>query len=295
MTLLEDLKPIIQPYLVEIRQRIATESGDWIIKGFIDVAQRIYTPSLDTKVLSKVLEILVFHVVARFADENDFQVIRAGAQNQYPDISLVHKNAPSLRFAIDIKTTYRTGIDGSGNAHVNGMTLGTFGGYFRRRDVAINSVFPYGHYLKHYVLGIVYSRVEGLEEDRTYTLAELASVPSVIRNFDVFFHEKYQIASDQPGSGNTKNIGSTKLLHRLLSGSGVFSTFGVEVFDDYWMNYQTRAMAKENGYSQPPYSDLRSYRQYKARGTQILAALPGEVFTESDLSANEDSDTGDAD
>ena len=31
--------------------------GDWIIKGFIDIYRQIYTVSVDTKIVSKVLEL----------------------------------------------------------------------------------------------------------------------------------------------------------------------------------------------------------------------------------------------
>ena len=32
---------------------VADQNGDWIVKGFIDVYKRIYTISVDTKVVSK--------------------------------------------------------------------------------------------------------------------------------------------------------------------------------------------------------------------------------------------------
>ena len=43
-----------------LRRYISTETGDWTIKGFIDVYKNIYTISSDTKIVSKILEIHIF-------------------------------------------------------------------------------------------------------------------------------------------------------------------------------------------------------------------------------------------
>lgn len=70
----------------QLRDRVTTEDGDWTVKGFIDVYKRIYTISLDTKVLSKVLELLMFPVLVSFAEEQGYHLVLAQAQNQYPDL-----------------------------------------------------------------------------------------------------------------------------------------------------------------------------------------------------------------
>lgn len=269
-------------YFDELKTRVVDENGAWTVKGFIDIYRRVYTISLDTKVLSKVLELLMFPVLARFARENHYQIVLARAQNQYPDLTLIALHDESLCYAIDIKTTYHTGKDQQGNRRISGMTLGTFGGHFRARDRIVSSTLPYNRYLRHYVLGVVYTRNDNIDEQRVYSIDELEQIPSVASNFEFFFHEKYRIASDQPGSGNTRNIGSTHFLDRLLEGKGVFAELGIEVFDDYWMNYRTRAMAREEGLSEPPYTSLLTYRDYKSRGAQILAIPPDMIQTETD-------------
>ena len=38
---------------------LETDSQDWIVKGFIDVNKKVYTITNDTKVVSKILEILL--------------------------------------------------------------------------------------------------------------------------------------------------------------------------------------------------------------------------------------------
>jgi len=40
----------------DFRKVLATPSGDWSVKGFIDIAKNIYTISVDTKVVSKIIE-----------------------------------------------------------------------------------------------------------------------------------------------------------------------------------------------------------------------------------------------
>jgi hypothetical protein len=265
----------------ELRERVATEQGDWTVKGFIDIYRRVYTISLDTKVLSKVLELLMFPVIVRFSEEHRYRLELAQAQNQYPDITLISMEDPALCYAIDIKTTYRTESVRSNEPRVSGMTLGTFGGYFRARERPVSSTYAYNKYLRHYVLGVVYSRVPDIDERKVYDIAHLTDIPSVAKDFTFFLQEKYCIASDGPGSGNTKNIGSTKYLDRLLNGTGVFAELGIEVFDDYWMNYRTNAMAKEDGFEKPPYTNLKSYYAYKRQGSKILSVPEEEIESEA--------------
>ena len=270
-------------YFDDLRERVSTESGDWTVKGFIDVYQRIYTISLDTKVLSKVLELLMFPVIARFAEAHQFKLVLSRQQNQYPDVSLL---APDdTYYALDIKTTYRTGLDRQGSTKVSGMTLGTFGGYFRARESATISTFPYNRYAKHFVLGVIYTPVRGVDERRVYTIDQLAEIPSVATDFEFFLQEKYRIAADRAGSGNTRNIGSSVFLERLVNGTGVFANLGVEVFDDYWMNYRTKAMAREEGFPEQPYRNLIEYKRFKEQGNRIMSISDEQIETESDESS----------
>lgn len=63
-----------------------------------------------------------------------------------------------------------------------------------------------------------------------------------------FIQEKYKIAGDKPGSGNTENIGSfsTKSFEALKNGTGPFAYYGKEVFDLYWKYYpKYRASTKD--------------------------------------------------
>lgn len=266
-------------YFDDLYKRVSTETGDWTVKGFIDVYQHIYTISLDTKVLSKVLEILMVPVIQHFADEQKYRLVFARAQNQYPDITLISL-ATDDYYAVDVKSTFRTGLDRQGQMKVNGMTLGTYGGYFRDRQSASISTFPYNRYAKHYVLGVVYTQIPELVEAHVYNISQLTQIPSVAKDFQFFLHEKFKVASDRPGSGNTKNIGSTVYLERLINGTGVFADLGIEVFDDYWMNYRNREMALREGFDRPPYTNLLEYKQYKGQGSAILNISDDHIQTE---------------
>ena len=88
-------------------------------------------------------------------------------------------------------------------------------------------------------MGIIYSRadVHKNNELRIYSIDKIESIPAVIKNFLFFAEEKWKIASDKGGSGNTANIGSIQKIEDILSGNGVFSKAGEELFDDYWANF----------------------------------------------------------
>jgi hypothetical protein len=247
----------LQTEVSNFNNAVTTEVGDWVVKGFIDVARNIYTLSADTKVVSKVMELLLLPGLVRFAMTSNLRIHLAEQQNFYPDITFIDED--NHLFAVDLKTTYR--ID---QHRVNGMTLGAFTGYFRSRESNKNSSFPYGSYQGHFVLGVIYSKVRGLDERRVYRLEELENITSVITDFQFFVQEKYRIASDRPGSGNTKNIGSVQEIDKLINGSGPFAELGVEVFDDYWMFYLTQDMARAAELSKRPYMNLKTYLAYKA-------------------------------
>lgn len=250
---------------------IATTDGDWIIKGFIDIYKRIYTISVDTKVISKVLELLLFPAFVTFAQKHGFDLELSPQQNFYPDLTFISKTT-NQKYAVDIKSTYRIS-----ESKVSGMTLGAFTGYFRNRDSNKNTLYPYNQYLGHFVLGVVYSQCEtGIDERKQYSLDDLENIQSVIRNFLFFAQPKYRIASTSPGSGNTKNIGSVSRLDDLLNGTGPFSQLGEDVYDDYWMFYLTNDMASTANLPRP-YTNLKSYLAYKSRGIETLKAHEEQI------------------
>jgi len=253
----ERFKKQLAEHISSFNEAVSTNKGDWIVKGFIDIARNIYTISVDTKVISKIMELLLFPKICHFAREYDYKLVLCKEQNFYPDISFIDGNGH--KFAVDIKSTYR-----KNGKTVNGMTLGAFTGYFRDRKSTKNISFPYDEYAGHFVLGVIYSRAENTSDERSiYKLDDLKNITSVIRDFTFFIQEKYQIALDRPGSGNTKNIGSVTNFDALIHGKGPFSELGEDVFNDYWMYYLTRDMARAADMKTTPYRNLKEYKEYK--------------------------------
>lgn len=266
----------LQKELSSFEKAISTNEKEWIIKGFIDIYKNIYTISLDTKIVSKVLELLLFPLLQGFAKENNLELELSPQQNFYPDLTFIDKNDGTL-FAVDIKTTYR--ID---SKKVNGMTLGAFTGYFRNRNSTKNIAHPYNQYSGHFVLGIIYSQSENaVDERKIYSIDDLSAIPSVIHDFTFFAQPKYKIATARPGSGNTKNIGSITNIKDLVSGNGAFAELGEEIFDDYWMYYLTNDMAKTLEIERP-YTNLKEYHEYKKRGLAVLEQHKDKIIGEEE-------------
>ncbi len=266
----------LQAHAATFAKAVATNEGEWIIKGFIDVYQRIYTISVDTKIVSKVLELLLFPMFAEFAEKHRLKLELCPQQNFYPDLTIVHEGS-GRKFALDIKSTYRLSA-----TEVNGMTLGAFTGYFRNRDSSKNTKYPYGQYSGHFVLGVIYSKCEDVADERKqFTLADLDKIPSVIKDFQFFAQPKYRVASSRPGSGNTKNIGSATSIEQLVNGTGSFAKLGEQVYDDYWMYYLTRDMAEALKVKRP-YANLKDYVEYKNRGIETLRAHEKEIVEKAE-------------
>ncbi len=247
---------------------VSMKDGQWTVKGFIDVFKNVYTISSDTKTVSKILEIHLFPKILSFAEENGFAVVLAEHQNYYPDISFVFKGDEAIKFAVDFKTTYRN----PGKPWLcNGFTLGSHGKYFTDRESSKNIQFPYGSYAGHFCLGIIYDRSGGgsIDETKSRPVDELHSITSVITNIEFFAVEKWRIAGEKGGSGNTANIGSINRIKDIVSGNGMFSKLGEEWFDDYWMNYDkitSRLSNSKNG----RIKDLRAFVKYRKGDTSLI-------------------------
>lgn len=265
----------LQVFATTLKDYVSTEDNQWTVKGFIDVFEKIYTISADTKIVSKILEIHLFSKFLEFANQNNFELILAEKQNWYPDISFVSKENHEIKFAVDLKTTYRLEENPK---FCNGFTLGSHGEYFINRNSTKNIQFAYNQYFGHYCLGILYSRqtLSNLEEAKVYTLQELKNIPSVIKNFEFFAQEKWKIASDKSGSGNTANIGSITYIEDILQGNGIFTNLGEEYFDEFWKNYGKIIVKKKrkdkNDETEIEYdakiTDIKTYLQFKGKSAE---------------------------
>lgn len=184
-------------------------------------------------------------------------------QNYYPDLTFF--DTEGHLFAVDFKSSYYEGD------YINGLTLGSYWGYFRERAQKKNTDYPYNSFSSHCVIGVLYKRVQNTNQSKTvYGIDELNSIRSVIENFMFFVQPKWKIASDSPGSGNTRNIGSIVDIKELINGQGPFSELGEDVFDDYWTGYFNKADAQKAGIGTPKYHDLQSYKEFlKAQADKL--------------------------
>jgi len=266
----------------KLEKYVSTENGEWSVKGFIDVYKNIYTISPDTKIVSKILEIHIFPQILQFAEEIGYKIILTEHQNYYPDLTFINKEYEEIKFAVDLKTTYRK------KNGISSFTLGSHGSYFKERDKKKNIQFPYNQYLGHFCLGIIYTRtdlIDNVSETEIYqvqeifedyetankkigerkvtTLKNLKSITSVIRDFEFFAAEKWKIASDKQGSGNTANIGSMLGIEDLRNENGIFSQLGEEWFDEYWINFGSATMVKDG--KPVKITSLKNFLEFKGR------------------------------
>jgi hypothetical protein len=257
----------LNSFVSGLKDHISTEN-QWTIKGFIDTAKNVYGISADTKIISKILEIHLFPKILEFANIYGYKVVLAEHQNYYPDVSFVKMDNETIRFAVDFKTTYRN----PDKPHLcNGFTLGSHGEYFENRSSTKNIQFPYSSYLGHFCLGIIYDRAEltAIDETKIYSLEELETIQSVIKNFQFFVVEKWQIASDRSGSGNTANIGSINNIDDIIKGHGLFANLGEHWFDDYWMNYKKITVPDDKGGTKK-ISTLKEFVAYRNGDTSLV-------------------------
>jgi len=258
----KDFEKNLGEFVKQLEKKISTDKGEWTVKGFIDIYNNIYTISTDTKILSKILEIHIFPELLRFSDQANYELILAKHQNWYPDITFVDRKNEKIKFAVDIKTTFKR------EKNKVAFTLGSHGSYFKERDKKKNIQFPYNQYDGHYILGIVYNRKDlndSISEMKIHKLKEknIESIDSIISDFEFFVSPKWKIASDSQGSGNTANIGSIKDLDDIKKGNGVFSKLGEKWFDEYWINYGTVNMVK-NGNS-VKVTNIWDFLEFKGR------------------------------
>lgn len=234
---------------------LETDSHDWIVKGFIDIDKNVYTITNDTKVVSKIIEILLIPKLDKFAHDHNLELELPSKQNFYPDLTF--KDQEGHLFAVDFKSSFYDGES------VNGLTLGSYWGYFRDRNTIKSMDYTYNSYSSHTVLGMLYKQsVLDANEKDVYSVDELSAIHSVIENFIFFVQPKWKIANDIPGSGNTRNIGGITNIQKLINGQGPFAELGEEVFDDYWQGYFNKVDARTAGIGTPHYNNLNSYKEY---------------------------------
>lgn len=200
--------------------------------GILDSNNLIHTLGTDSKIIGRIFEMFAQPILEEIAFENGYRLKTPESQTVYPDFVMLRSEESKDKIAIDIKTTY---ID-TDQSTIK-FTLGSFGSYMRNNTKNIE--YQYTDYVKHYVIGFVYKRNDAAQESRVYKYEDRNRIIFPYHDVKYFMIEKYKIAGDKPGSGNTENIGSfsTKNFLELKNGQGPFSELGQDVFDIYWKYY----------------------------------------------------------
>ena len=234
-------------------EKMLAAAPSFEVVGILSANDNVYSLGTDTKVLSTVFELIVRPHLFVVARDNGFVVREPAQQNYYPDFTLMRDEPDRRKIAVDVKTTYRRFTpDGRWKA---GFTLGSYTSFMRNNTK--NILFPYDEYAKHYIIGFIYTRLEAGAQD-VFDLEQRARVPRPFNNVEWFVQEKYRIAGERAGSGNTTNIGSigASSNQEFAAGNGPFARAGEEVFLDYWRNYGTLAATRN-------YSNLAEYYAWK--------------------------------
>jgi hypothetical protein len=227
-----------------LQAELASLQDHYDVCGLVTRNGLLYPLGADTKVLSTVFELIVRPVVYRVAATLGVTVAEPAVQNHYPDFTLMRTPQDNRKIAIDVKTTYR-----SANGRF-GYTLGGYTSFIRPGRESKNIVFPFNQYASHCVIGFVYDRLEKKKASvtHTYDLKRLLEVPLPFDNVDVFVQEKWRIASDRAGSGNTTNIGSIEgTLEDFIAGKGPFVSEAE--FLEYWRGYERTSALRAVAYS----------------------------------------------
>lgn len=200
--------------------------------GVLDENDRIHTLGTDSKLIGRIFEMFAQPILEEIATEYGYIIETPEAQTVYPDFVLMTDKKSKEKIAIDIKTTYVE----KGDSTIK-FTLGAFGSYMRNNTK--NIAYPYTDFSKHFVIGFVYMRNGEAQESKVFELKDRTKIACPYKNVRFFMQEKYKIAGDKPGSGNTENIGSfsTKDIDDLIKGKGPFSKLGPEIYDLYWKYY----------------------------------------------------------
>ena len=236
-----------------ILNHLASIENGYSVCGVIDRRRRIYPLGMDTKVLSTIFEIIARQSVADYARQTQLQLIDSDKQNYYPDFTLTADQDDAEKIAIDVKTTYKNNPNDQ-----FGFTLGSYTSFLRNGTK--NIVFPFHLYKEHWIIGFVYRRVpvDANAASRQYSIANLSQIPAPFSDVEVFVQEKWRIAGDRPGSGNTANIGSIRgTLADFQGGNGVFRSEAE--FLAYWRGYGTTAQTRS-------YRNVEEFRALQGAG-----------------------------
>ncbi len=234
-------------------QKLNQQARAYNICGVVTNDGLVYPLGSDTKVLSTIFELVTRPIIVEIANENGLIFTEPSVQNHYPDFTIMSGESDMQKIAVDVKTTYVDHADDSFS-----FTLGSYTSFIRGFG-SKNIVFPFNQYSQHWVVGYVYKRVVAKKsaECRAYNVACLGEIVPPYEQVQVFVQEKWRIASDKAGSGNTTNIGSIRgVLSDFESGNTPF--LSEEEFLEYWRNYERTAGEREGRFK-----NIQEFRKWK--------------------------------
>lgn len=200
--------------------------------GILDFNMKVHTLGTDSKIIGRIFEMFSQPILEEIAKELGYMLETPESQTVYPDFVLLKDKKSKEKIAVDIKTTYVDNDDSSIK-----FTLGSYASYMRNNTKNIE--YKYTDYIKHYVIGFIYKRNDKAQASKTYDLDKVSEINPPYIDVKYFIQEKYKIAGDKPGSGNTENIGSisTNRFEDFVEGNGPFASLGHTMYDIYWKYY----------------------------------------------------------
>lgn len=237
--------------------------------GILDYNNKIHTLGTDSKIIGRIFEMFTQPVLEEIALELNLKIKTPESQTIYPDFILMSSENSKEKIAIDIKTTYIN----NNNSPIK-FTLGSFGSYMRNNTKNIE--YQYTDYKKHYVIGFIYKRNGHAQESKIFDYNNIDKIACPYKDVKYFIQEKYKIAGDKPGSGNTENIGSFSTINfnELKDGKGPFSSLGHEIFDMYWKFYPKYRSLERN------YNNINEFLAWLKKQTQPPKLLYDYNFDE---------------
>lgn len=223
-------KEILRPYkdgIIEaVNKHLPTNQEDWMLLGFINPQNKIYTFGNDSKIIGRLFKVLAAKFLSEAASDLSYTLGESEKQTVYPDFYFIKPDGRKI--AIDVKITYRR----SDKAKYK-FTSGSFTSFMRNGTKNIYG--NYGDYDSHYILGIVYTR-KSHPTTGTGHVDNIKEIIPAYNNVECFIQEKFKICGESKGgSGNTDNIGtiSSNSLAPFVYGAGPFSFLGKNVFHDF--------------------------------------------------------------
>ncbi|MDE2833781.1 MAG: restriction endonuclease [Bacteroidota bacterium] len=238
-----------------ILNALAEVQNGYSLCGVVDRRARVYPLGSDTKVISTLFEIVARPAVAAYAKNAGLELMEPRKQNHYPDFILMRGQDDREKIAIDVKTTYR--LEGQSRF---AYTLGSYTSYLRPETESKNILFPYNQYGQHWIVGFVYKRAGGKRDTSglIYSFQTLRQIPIPFDDVEVFMQEKWRIAGDRAGSGNTANVRSIRgTIEDFRAGNGVFTS--ESEFLEYWRGYRRTKRERQTAYS-----NIREFRTGRA-------------------------------